>query len=128
MKRRLGIALALILLTILIYEAAKLRFHSGVGAWNHSRRPVLRFHGYADLSSYRKHSHRIYAAAAVLCAQYRYGAKAGKLVSVLFGHRQLHSKVMAAPCRTTDDGSSFILSKAILPSNWKLNGNKEILR
>jgi hypothetical protein len=35
---------------------------------------------------------------------------------------------MAAPCRTTDDGSSFILSKAILPSNWKLNGNKEILR
>ena len=63
-----GIALALILLTILIYEAAKLRFHSGVGAWNHSRRPVLRFHGYAGLSSYRKHSHRIYAAAAVLCA------------------------------------------------------------
>ena len=47
-----------------IYEAVKLRCHSGVGAWNHSRRPVLRFHGYAHLSSYRKHSHRIYAAAA----------------------------------------------------------------
>jgi len=30
----------------------------------------------------------------------------------IMDHRKLHSKVMAAPCRTTDDGSSFILSKA----------------
>ena len=94
-----------------IYETAKLRCRSGVGAWNNSRRLVLRFHGYVDLGADRKYSHRIHAAAAVLCAQHRYGTKTGKLLSVLDDYRQLHSKAVAVRCRNSDDCSSVILSK-----------------
>ena len=73
--------------------------------------PILRLHGHADLRADWKYSHRIHAAAALLRTQHRYGAKAGKFLSVLYDNGQLHCKAVAVRCGNADDGSSFILSK-----------------
>ena len=73
--------------------------------------PILAFGTIADLRADWKYSHRIHAAAALLRTQHRYGAKAGKFLSVLYDNGQLHCKAVAVRCGNADDGSSFILSK-----------------